>query len=126
MNAAQPVTRRDTLHYDGNCPLCMREVRLLQRIARPGLALVDLHAVPDRPGEPTRLVKLGTLHLQTAEGEWLTGVDATVRAWSHTRWGPLFRALRWPLIGPLADAAYRFWARKRYQRLYGCGECAEQ
>ena len=85
---------RDTLHYDGHCPLCMREVRLLRRIAGPGLALVDLHEVPDRPGQPTRLFKLTTLHLQTASGEWLTGVDATVRAWSHTRWGFLFRVLR--------------------------------
>lgn len=115
----------DTLYYDGNCPLCMREVRLLQRIADPGLTLQDLHSVPDRTGEPTRLEKLATLHLRTGSGRWLTGVDATVQAWSHTRWGFLFRILRWPLIGPLADSAYRYWARKRYQRLYGCGECAD-
>ncbi len=116
----------DTLFYDGNCPLCMREVRLLTRIADPGLALVDLHRVPDAPGEPTRLEKLSTLHLKTADGEWLVGVDATVTAWSHTRWGPLFSVLRWPLVGRLADLVYRYWARKRYQRLYGCGDCAEQ
>jgi predicted DCC family thiol-disulfide oxidoreductase YuxK len=116
---------RDTLHYDGNCPLCMREVRLLRRIARPGLALVDLNEVPEQPGQPTRQTRLTTLHLLTAEGKWLTGVDATVRAWSHTRWGFLFRILRWPLIGPLADAAYRYWARKRYQRLYGCSSCVD-
>jgi predicted DCC family thiol-disulfide oxidoreductase YuxK len=115
----------DTLFYDGNCPLCMREVRLLQRIADSGLALVDLHEVPDHAGEPTRLEKLGTLHLRTAQGRWLTGVDATVQAWSHTRWGPFFKILRWPLVGPLADLAYRYWARKRYQRLYGCGDCAD-
>ena len=66
---------------------------------------------------------LETLHLRTAEGDWLTGVDATVRAWSHTHWGVLFKVLRWPLIGPMTDAAYRYWARKRYRRLYGCGKC---
>ena len=115
----------DTLYYDGNCPLCMREVRLLQRIAGPGLVLQDLHTAPEHRGEPTRLEKLSTLHLQTGSGRWLTGVDATVRAWSHTRWGFLFRVLRWPLVGALADIAYRYWARKRYQRLYGCGECAD-
>jgi predicted DCC family thiol-disulfide oxidoreductase YuxK len=116
----------DTLFFDGKCPLCMREVRLLSRIADDGLALVDLHTAPEQPGAPTRLEKLAVLHLRTADDAWLTGVDATVRAWSHTRWGFLFRVLRWPLIGPLADLAYRYWARKRYQRLYGCGECAEQ
>lgn len=118
-------TNMDTLYYDGKCPLCMREVRLLQRIADQGLRLTDLHGVPDRPDEPTRLLKLGTLHLQTGDGYWLTGVDATVTAWSHTRWGPLFRILRWPLIGPLADRVYDFWARRRYRRLYGCESCSE-
>jgi len=115
----------DTLYYDGGCPLCMREVRLLQRIADQGLHLQDLHEVPDSPGQPSRLLKLSTLHLCTAGGEWLTGVDATVQAWSHTRWGWLFKPLRWPVIGPLADAAYRYWARKRYQRLYGCAACED-
>ncbi len=114
----------DTLFYDGNCPLCMREVRLLTRIADDGLLLTDLHDVSEKPGEPSSLEKLKNLHLRTADGEWLTGVDATVRAWSHTRWGFLFSLLRWPLLGPLADAAYRYWARKRYQRLYDCGECS--
>ncbi len=63
------------------------------------------------------------LHLKTSSGDWMSGVDATVKAWSHTRWGFLFSVLRWPLIGPLADRAYRYWARKRYQRLYGCDRC---
>lgn len=114
----------DTLFYDGQCPFCIREVRLLTRIADDGLQLTDLHAVPDNPGEPTRLARLKNLHLRTCEGEWLTGVDANVRAWSHTRWGFLFRVLRWPLVGSLADASYRYWARKRYRNLYGCSRCA--
>ena len=115
----------DTLFYDGRCPLCMREIRLLQRIKDSGLQLQDLHEVEDEAGTPGRLLKLTTLHLQTADGQWLTGVDATVRAWSHTRWGWLFAILRWPLLGPVADAIYGYWARKRYQRLYGCGDCGQ-
>ena len=115
----------DTLYYDGRCPLCMREVHLLQRIKDSSLRLQDLHEVADEAGTPGRLLKLTTLHLQTADGQWLTGLDATARAWSHTRWGWLFAILRWPLLGPLADAMYRYWARKRYQRLYGCGDCSQ-
>ena len=112
----------DTLFYDGKCPLCMREVHLLKRLANQGLQLTNLHDVPDKPGGPSQLAQLKNLHLLTGNGEWLTGVDATVRAWSHTRWGILFKVLRWPLVGPLADATYGYWARKRYQRLYGCSE----
>ncbi len=115
----------DTLFYDSRCPLCMREMRLLARLADAGLVLQDLHAVPDLPDAPTRLIKLTALHLQTTDGSWLTGVDATVRAWSHTRWGFLFRVLRWPLVRPLADWFYAVWARRRYQRLYGCPGCTD-
>ncbi len=117
------MNKPDTLFYDGNCPLCMREVRLLTRIADEGLLLTDLHDVAENPDEPSSLERLKNLHLRTGDGEWLTGVDATIRAWSHTRWGFLFKVLRWPAAGPVADSAYRYWARKRYQRLYGCGEC---
>jgi predicted DCC family thiol-disulfide oxidoreductase YuxK len=115
----------DTLFYDSRCPLCLREVRILKKLSGDGLALADIHSSADQPGEPTQLLKLTVLHLKTAQGEWLTGVDATVRAWSHTRFGFLFKTLRWPLIGVLADWCYGIWARRRYTRLYGCVDCQE-
>jgi predicted DCC family thiol-disulfide oxidoreductase YuxK len=115
----------DTLYYDGRCPLCMHEVRLLQRLGDSQLVLLDLHSIADIPGQPSRLLKLTSLHLQTATGDWLTGLDATVQAWSHTRWGWLARILRWPLVGWIADHCYQWWARRRYQSLYGCGDCRE-
>jgi predicted DCC family thiol-disulfide oxidoreductase YuxK len=64
-----------------------------------------------------------TLHLQTAEGTWLTGLDANVRAWSHTRWGLPWQVLRLPLIRQVADLSYNSWAQRRYRRLYGCADC---
>ena len=115
----------DTLFYDGNCPLCMREVHLLERLANDHLKMIDLHEVPAAEGQPRQLEMLKNLYLRTSDGEWLTGVDATVRAWSHTRWGFLFKALRLPLIGALADAAYQYWARKRFLHHYGCSRCME-
>jgi predicted DCC family thiol-disulfide oxidoreductase YuxK len=115
----------DTLFYDGQCPLCLREVRLLSRLADSQLQLINLHEEPDAAGKPGRLEMLKNLHLRTGDGEWLTGVDATVRAWSHTRWGLLFKVLRLPLIGTLADAAYQYWARKRFQNLYSCNRCED-
>ncbi|MBT8070841.1 MAG: DUF393 domain-containing protein [Gammaproteobacteria bacterium] len=115
----------DTLFYDGQCPLCMREVRLLERLADGHLRMINLHEVPSAPGEPGQLEMLKNLHLRTGDDEWLTGVDATVRAWSHTRWGFLFKALRLPFIGTLADATYQYWARKRFQHLYGCAKCMD-
>ena len=114
----------DILYYDGNCPLCLREIRALARLGDQGLQLVDAHSYEPGSDEPSRESMLLRLHLKTAEGSWLSGVDATVKAWSHTRWGFLFRPLRWPLLAPLADRAYDYWARRRFDGLYCDSSCA--
>jgi len=113
----------DTLYYDGKCPLCLREIGALERLRDDSLGLVDVHEHEPAPGEPNRDSMLLRLHLKTADGAWLSGVDATVRAWSHTRWGFLFKPLRWPLIAPLANRAYDFWARRRFNGLYCDSAC---
>ena len=114
----------DTLFYDGNCPLCLREIGALERLRDDGLRLVNAHAYEPAPGEPTREAMLLRLHLKTTEGRWLSGVEATVKAWSHTRWGFLFRPLRWRLLAPLADRVYDYWARRRFDGLYCDSACA--
>jgi predicted DCC family thiol-disulfide oxidoreductase YuxK len=117
---------KDTLYYDGRCDLCLREIRQLQRLSNEQLELRDIHTLPAEGGLPTREALLRTLHLRRAGGEWLTGLDASVAAWQHTRLGALWRWLRWPLIRPLATHVYRHWARWRYRRLYSCeatGRC---
>lgn len=114
--------RYDTLFYDGQCPVCAREVRALRRLQTGQLLLADIHdqrnqALPDRE------ILLRRLHLMTWTGEWVTGLHATVRAWSHTPLGFLFRPLLWPGIYQLAAPVYARWADRRYQRKYACGAC---
>ncbi len=118
----------DTLFYDGQCPICRREMDLLQsRLRQPAtLQLQDLHTASPEQGFPGKAELLANLHLLRDDGTWLTGLDANARAWSHTAWGWLFAITRWPLIKPLSDWIYEIWANRRYQRLYGCGDCAAQ
>lgn len=111
----------DRLYYDSQCPLCKHEMDILGPRSRGRLQLVDIHS--DAVADEQRDSLLRVLHLQTAEGDWLTGVDASVRAWSHTRWGGVFGMLRWPLIRPLVDVCYSMWAKRRYRRLYECTVC---
>ncbi len=114
---------RDTLYFDGQCPLCSFEMDHLRRMGDGSLRLVDVHS-PDLLAEsvtdlPDKESLLGVLHLRTREGEWLRGIDASVRAWQSTRVGFIWRILRAPLIGPIADRVYEIWAVRRYRRLYG-------
>ncbi|MGD9662902.1 MAG: thiol-disulfide oxidoreductase DCC family protein [Porticoccaceae bacterium] len=113
----------DTLFFDGQCPLCRREINLLQRLSDEGLAFMDIHQIVPEPQFPSAMAMLRVLHLRKACGSWLTGVDATVHAWSHTRWGWLFKPLRWSLWAPWIDRRYSRWAQRRYNRLYHCNRC---
>lgn len=113
--------RYDTLFYDGQCPLCAREIRTLRKLQDGNLIFADIHqqrgsiaAVPDHEQ------LLRRLHLMTWSGEWVTGLHANVRAWSHTRLGFLFKPLLWPVIFPVASRIYENWADRRFERKYAC------
>ena len=114
----------DTLFYDGQCPLCTKEIATLRKLENGTLAFADIHA--QQKGEsllPSREAMLRRLHLQKGDGQWVTGLPANVRAWSHTRFGLLFAPLLWPLIYPLASRVYSAWADRRYQKKYACQAC---
>ncbi|MCH8498850.1 MAG: DUF393 domain-containing protein [Marinobacter sp.] len=114
----------DTLFYDGSCPLCRREIRLLRRLQRGDLAFADIHAqTPHSDRRPGREALLRRLHLRLGDGRWLIGLEANVHAWSHTRYGVMFRPLLWPGIRSLAEGIYQRWADRRYQRKYACHPC---
>ena len=114
---------KDTLFFDGSCPLCTKEIKLLEDINDGSLAFMDVHKCDIDDSMPSQLDMLKVLHLRTAEGEWIKGVPATVQAWSHTRWGWVFKPLLWPLVNHAAAYAYNIWAEKRYRRLYDCEIC---
>ena len=104
---------KDTLYYDGACPICRAEVKKLAGFTKGTLDLRDIHALD---GEDSRLDKtslLSRLHLRTAQGEWITGLQANIRAWRHTPFGFLWLMLDWPLIRIASHACYELWLRHR-------------
>jgi len=47
--------RYDTLFYDGSCPLCSKEIRILQALQKGNLIFADIHQqVPDHGQLPSR------------------------------------------------------------------------
>ena len=112
------TTQKDTLYYDGQCPLCSREMGVLAKMKSDELELVDIHGL-SAADIPPRNELLEVLHLKTRDGEWVTGVDASVRAWSATRMGWLWKLLKLPIISPIAKYTYAILAKRRYVKLYG-------
>lgn len=105
-----------TVFYDGNCPLCVREMRHLKRLdAQQNIKLEDIQAEGFRerfpevdPGRANAM-----LHGLDSNGQWLYGLDVTYAAWRAVGRGWMIAPLRWPIIRWFADKAYLFFARHR-------------
>jgi len=107
----------NTLYYDGNCPLCSHEIQILNKYKDNQLRLIDIQSKNNKQQIKSNDELLLALHLNTSDGVWLIGLDATVAAWQHTHIGFLFKPLRWPLIKPVADYVYKKWATNRQCKL---------
>ncbi|WP_192983118.1 thiol-disulfide oxidoreductase DCC family protein [Pseudomonas sp. EggHat1] len=111
-NLAWPLT----LYYDGDCPLCAREIGMLRRHASPQrLLLVDIAAADFDPmplGVPLNAMQ-DRLHARWADGEWLLGLDASLWSWEAAGLGIWVAPLRWRPLRPLLEWGYRLFCRLR-------------
>lgn len=103
----------DTLYYDGACPLCRREIKKLASYRKDDITLVDINTIDDDIDLPDKRQLMEYLHLKTAKGIWLTGVDANIRAWRNTPFEKLWLILRLPIIHSCASWCYSRWAAWR-------------
>lgn len=117
--------------YDGECPLCAREVRWLRRLdaGRGRIAFADI-AAPDFATSRYGIdfaTAMARIHAVLPDGSLVEGMEVFRRAYAAVGLGWLLAPTRWPLLRPLADAGYRLFARQRL-RLTGrtCpeGRCA--
>jgi len=134
--------------YDAECALCTRAVRQLQasRGARAELRFVPLQALAakaagghdqgraeDRSGLPEQLNRLdpdalrSQLHVVQADGAVFAGAEAVVRIMRELAgWRLLSPLHRIPGMKRIADALYRYVARRRYDWFGKADEgCAE-
>lgn len=113
-----------TLLYDGGCPLCLREVRMLGgRDARlhpqqPRLAFVDIDAADYDPAAHRGISyreAMGRIHGLRPDGTVLRDVAVFREAYRLVGLGWLYAPTTWPLLRPVVERAYGFWARWRLQ-----------
>ncbi len=118
--------------YDGDCPLCRREVEFLRkrnhrgRLAFEDISCADFQA--EKYGR-TQQELMARIHGVLPGGEVVEGVEVFRRAYEAVGLGFLLAASRLPLLRSLFDFAYSVFARNRIRlgRLFGnrCedGEC---
>lgn len=117
-----------TILIDGDCPLCRAEAGLLRRMdrGRGRLRLIDIAAADFDPGAygTTMDAVMGTIHGVVADrpapANLVTGMEVFRRAYRAVGWGWVMAPTGWPLVRPLADRVYRWFARNRL-RITGRG-----
>ena len=105
-----------TLLYDGECPMCRREVEWLLRRNRAGrFAAVDIAAESFDPAAwgVQRDAVHRWLHGVRADGTVVTGMAAVREAWAAVGLGWAMAPTGWPVLRWFADLGYRVFARWR-------------
>jgi len=115
--------------YDGDCPLCTREIALLRRLDR-GRGRIEFEDIARPEFDAARYgldqdTAMARIHALLPDGRVVEGVEVFRRAYAAVGLGWLVAPTRWPLLRPLADAAYRVFARNRLRWTGRDGECAD-
>jgi predicted DCC family thiol-disulfide oxidoreductase YuxK len=115
--------------FDGECPLCRREIEMLRRrdrsaqirftdIAAPGFDAAELGL------EPQAL--MNRIHGRLPDGQIIEGVEVFRRLYAAVGFGGIVRLSRAPGVSQLFDAAYTLFAKNRLRLTGRCadGACA--
>lgn len=103
------------LLYDGECPLCLREVNFLRkRDANRGLvAFVDIadeNYTPSAHGGIDYETAMGRIHAVLADGTIVKNVEVFRRVYEILGMGWIYAATKLPVIGAIANTLYGIWA----------------
>ena len=109
---------RIKLLYDGECPLCLREVNFLQkRDAGRGLvAFVDIADESYKPEDNANIdfkTAMGRIHAVLPDGTVVKNVEVFRRVYEALGMGWVYAITKLPIVGFIADSLYGIWADLR-------------
>ncbi|HEX8987890.1 MAG TPA: DUF393 domain-containing protein [Rhodocyclaceae bacterium] len=102
--------------YDGECRICRFDVARLRRADRHGrLTFVDVAAPHFDPSPYGRAREdlLARIHARRADGRIVEGPEVFRLALEAVGLGWAVAPTRWPVLDPMTEGAYRWFARNR-------------
>jgi predicted DCC family thiol-disulfide oxidoreductase YuxK len=117
---------RVEVFYDGECPLCRREIDLLRRFdRRKRIRFTDIAAGEFRPEDYGKTMDqlMAEIHGRLPDGRWVIGVEVFRQLYAALGLGPVVAVTRLPGLSHGLDFAYRFFAKRRLQ---WTGRCSAQ
>jgi predicted DCC family thiol-disulfide oxidoreductase YuxK len=117
------------IFYDGECPLCTREVNMLRRFDRRArIVFTDIAAASFDAGALglTQATLMESIHGRLPDGRMIEGVEVFRRAYQAIGLRPLVALTRAPGVSQALEAAYRVFAKNRLRLTGRCsaGHCA--
>lgn len=114
--------------YDGACPLCAREIRMLRRLdRRQRIRFVDIAADGFDANSVglTWATLMDRIYGRLPDGTVVEGVEVFRRLYAAVGFGPVVALTRLPGIALLLDLAYHAFAKNRLRLTGRCsvGAC---
>ncbi|GLC37420.1 hypothetical protein PLESTB_001589300 [Pleodorina starrii] len=107
------------LLYDGDCPLCLKEVNFLRSRNQAGkVVFVDIASPEYDPAQNAGISfeqAMATIHGVTAEGRVYTGVEVFRLVYEAVGLGWVYAITKNPAVLALANSVYDVWAKYRTQ-----------
>ncbi len=103
------------LLYDGECPLCVREVNFLRTCdaGRGRVTFVDIaddDYSPSSHGGVDFETAMGRIHAVLPDGTIIKNVEVFRRVYEILGMGWIYAATKLPVIGWIVDTLYEIWA----------------
>jgi len=130
MASVLPTGTSVEVFYDGECPLCMREIRMLMRKDRHSRIQFTNLAAPgfDAAAHGTTYEALmQRIRGRLPDGTWIEGVEVFRRLYAAIGFRRLVAISRFPGLSHLLGLGYRVFAKNRLRWTGRClpdGACA--
>jgi predicted DCC family thiol-disulfide oxidoreductase YuxK len=109
--------------YDGECPLCLREIKLLRRLDRKQrIRFTDISDPSFRPADYGMTMQdfMEEIRGRLVNGEWIQGIEVFRRLYAAVGLKPVVALTRLPGISHGLDFAYRIFAKNRLRLTGRC------
>ncbi|MEO0532103.1 MAG: DUF393 domain-containing protein [Planctomycetota bacterium] len=113
--------------YDGDCPLCRKEIAMIRRMDhRERIRFTDIAADGFVPADYGKTMDelMAEIHGRDAEGRWIVGVEVFRKLYGAVGFGPVVAATRLPGVRHVLDLAYKVFAKQRLRLTGRCNDGA--
>lgn len=109
--------------FDGECPLCLREIKLLKWLdRRKQILFTDISAPSFCPDQYDKTMAefMDEIQGRLPDGQWIVGVEVFRRLYAAVGFRPVAWATRLPIISHGLDYGYRVFAKNRLKLTGRC------